>query len=87
MVASESCRGGLLAFAVCRDCSLRGLLGAVPSAVFRKEASVEILKAQRAEAVSSAVPTFLSRVAFSDPVSSLCWLVGKRTGRHRSGAE
>ena len=34
------CRGGLLAFAVCNDCGLRGLLGAVPSAVFRKEASV-----------------------------------------------
>ena len=47
----------------------------------------EILKPQRAEAVSSAIPTFLSRVAFSDPVSGLCWLVGKRTGRHRPGAE
>ena len=46
----------------------------------------KILKPQRAEAVSSAVPVFLSRVAFSDPVSGLCWLVGKRTGGHRPGA-
>lgn len=44
----------------------------------------EILKPQR---VSSAVPTFLSHGAFSDPVSGLCWLVGERTGTHRPGAE
>ena len=44
----------------------------------------EILKPQR---VSSAVPTFLSCGAFSDPVSGLCWLVGERTGTHRPRAE
>lgn len=40
LVYDDSQQRGLLAFAMCRACGLHGLLGAVPSAVFRKEASV-----------------------------------------------
>lgn len=58
---SGGCCCSLVAFAVGCGCGLGVLLGRVPSIVFKKRGNcLEIPKPPRAEAVCSAIPTFLS---------------------------